>query len=81
MNMNKLLGISAIQVCNCPEDSVAHLAIWKPAVIIFDLGGSACRWHLDHLSFELYNGTSNMPVRCTGIITRCIVKFDSNVTF
>jgi hypothetical protein len=56
MNMNKLLGMRALQVCNCPEYSVAHLEIWKPAVIIFDLGGSACRWHLDHLSFELSNG-------------------------
>jgi hypothetical protein len=53
--MSNFLGLAKVEHCDSQRCSVAHLVIWKPSVAIYDLGGSAGRWRLDHLFSELAN--------------------------
>jgi hypothetical protein len=55
MKMSNLLGLVEVEQCDAQRGVVAHLEIWKPTVAVFDFGGSAGRWRLDHLFFELPN--------------------------
>jgi hypothetical protein len=53
--MDNLLGLAEVEQCDAHICSVAHLEIWKPSVVVFDVGGSVGRWWLDHLFSELPN--------------------------
>jgi hypothetical protein len=61
MNMNKLLGITSVELSIPREDRVAHLEIWRPSIAIVDHAGSAARWWLDYLSYEIFDSIKDLP--------------------